>query len=291
MPLVYGTDADGNPISWWEDDASDTPSTPGGTGSVPGYSFDWANGTYTDSAGDTYSLSDGSLVSGIQNGSSGSSGSSVGGLGNLLKSLFGLGGASALSGAANSLIDRQSAKEAIEQQERQSLRSTALQESTLDPYRQQMAQGRAATKLDLAANAKYSPRSVSVPGAMAKYMPNIGGGFSYERSPETTAGLAALLRSVLSGETAPTMTDAANYGKTGYNNNLLTSSASTGRTGDPSLGLWPGERGDELTPSVLGAEGVTLRSGGDRRQNAQRTKDEIEREWQRRQRAMGVTSF
>lgn len=292
MPMVSGYDADGNPIEWWEDDPSDGSSDPNGPGSIPGYSFNWNNNTATDASGQTTSLTGGTGSTAAPS----TGGSSGGGIGNWFKNLFGLGGnsggsgssiplLSALAGGAGALVDRQSAKKAIEQQERQSLRSTALSESGMDPFRQQLSQAQAAKKLDLLANAKYAPRTMAVPSEMQRYVPQMSGGFSYTPDPATLSGYEQLLTSVLSGKTAPTMTNPANYGKT-ETLNLLTAAAgnpATGRpargaagvlTGDPAVGYPGDERGEELLPSSLGLDRRADRLAGRR---AQRAAEEAQR--------------
>lgn len=93
--------------------------------------------------------------------------------------------------------------------------NTASEESMANPFRHQVSQGRSALSLDAMERANFSPAQVT--GGSSRYAgnkPTISGGFNYEISPELRAAAASLKASVLRGETAPTMTNPANYGRT-----------------------------------------------------------------------------
>jgi len=105
-------------------------------------------------------------------------------------------------------------REKLAQDEQQNQRSTAVAESTQDPFRQQMHQARDIGRLDLMQNATMAPMSFSFDPRYAKSVPTMSGGFSYTKGPDVTNSAAALKRNVMGGNVAPTMTDPANYGKT-----------------------------------------------------------------------------
>jgi hypothetical protein len=132
--------------------------------------------------------------------------------------------------AAQAALDRQQ-KAALQNQQ------TALQESTLDPWRGTMSQVGDASRLDRLANANYTPVSVSRgPGGRV----NMAGGTTYNKSPELIAAAKAAAALVLSGGgRVPTMTDPANYGKTGtvdLSGNGLVSNASRDLTPNAAPG-------------------------------------------------------
>jgi hypothetical protein len=92
--------------------------------------------------------------------------------------------------------------------------ATALQESLANPFRHQAAQISTASALDETANGRYTPVHLAAPSGMEKYMPQMSGGYSYEKSPAIINAATAAERDVLAGHTAPTMTDPMNYGRT-----------------------------------------------------------------------------
>lgn len=93
--------------------------------------------------------------------------------------------------------------------------STALQESLANPFRHQAAQATTASALDRLERGSYTPARLSLPSnPYAKYVPQVNGGFSYEKSPELVAAAHNLKGDVLAGHTAPTMTDPMNFGRT-----------------------------------------------------------------------------
>ncbi len=108
----------------------------------------------------------------------------------------------------------QLSRESLALDREQGLMDTAARESELDPFRHQLDQAGALSKLDRLERASYSPVSVNLPDRYAQYKPTISGGYSYERSPEVKAAAGALKQNVLAGRTAPSMTSAENYGKT-----------------------------------------------------------------------------
>lgn len=90
---------------------------------------------------------------------------------------------------------------------------TALDESKLDPWRGTMSQVGDASKLDRLANSTYSPVQVSR-GQRGNIQTS--GGATYNKSPELIAAARAAAAMILSGGgQAPSMTNPANYGRTG----------------------------------------------------------------------------
>jgi hypothetical protein len=145
--------------------------------------------------------------------------------------------------------------------EGQDIRHTALAESQLDPFRQQMAQGHDLTALDVIARARNTPVQIQAPGKYAQYVPQISGGFSYDMSPQNRADALALQASIRSGQTAPTMTDKANYGKTSVLNlaNPGGPTGYAGATAPSTTGVTPGNTGGAI-PRTPGAADVDLSS-------------------------------
>lgn len=131
-------------------------------------------------------------------------GAAISGVGSALTSYFG-----AKNRNDQAALDRQAAAE------RQQA-AIASGESTLDPFRQQMSQGKDIGQLDRLERASYSPVRLSMPAGSpyARNMPRTSGGYSYEKSPELIASAGALKNDVMAGHGAPTMTNPANYGKT-----------------------------------------------------------------------------
>lgn len=125
------------------------------------------------------------------------------------------------------------------------LLDVASRESLSDPFRHQVNQVDALSRLDMIANATRTPSRINVPPEMARFVPQISGGFNYDASPDLRSAAKLLQRSVASGETAPTMTNPANYGLTGARN--LNDPSSIGMSGRPYA---PGQSG---APGVGGA--------------------------------------
>jgi hypothetical protein len=115
----------------------------------------------------------------------------------------------------NRETEEQLTREGLEQRETESLRDTASAESELDPFRHQLNQANALSKLDLLARMKIAPTRITAPARYAGAIPQRSGGLSYEMDPQVRDMAEVLKRDVASGRTAPTMTNAANYGKTG----------------------------------------------------------------------------
>jgi hypothetical protein len=136
----------------------------------------------------------------------------------LLLLMAGSQGASAAAGSIQASKARKSeeelSREKLALEREQGNQQTALQESTLDPFRQQMAQAGDMAKLDLLANASYTPTHVTPAARYASYVPQVSGGFSYQPSADVRAGAAKLKSSVMAGRGAPSATAPANYGKT-----------------------------------------------------------------------------
>jgi hypothetical protein len=160
-----------------------------------------------------------------------------------LLALLALGGASDAVGALESSAGRKQqeklTKEQIAADRERSAQSTALQESLANPFRHQAAQASTAGALDRMERASYTPARLSLPSnPYAKYMPQVSGGFSYEKSPELIAAAHNLKGDVLAGHTAPTMTNPMNYGRTAAlrldaNGNPM-GPTSGGAAGDPN---------------------------------------------------------
>lgn len=89
----------------------------------------------------------------------------------------------------------------------------AADESMADPFRQQLAQAGAIGRLDLMER-MGGTNTFTPPPEMASYVPQLVGGFSYTPSLDARGSAAALKRNIMAGNTAPTMTDPANYGRT-----------------------------------------------------------------------------
>lgn len=94
------------------------------------------------------------------------------------------------------------------------LRRTALDESLSDPFRHQLAQAGAVSRLDAMQNASFAPVSIDLPGRYAAFKPKMAGGFSWQPSDDVRQSAGALKQSVMAGRTAPSMTAPENYGKT-----------------------------------------------------------------------------
>ena len=129
------------------------------------------------------------------------------------------GGITAILGAIDAANQRkrneQASKEAIAANTAADTRDLAFKESTLDPFRHQLAQAGAIGKLDRMERAAYKPVTLGAAPGYEQYVPEMGGGFSYEKSPEFVSSAAALKRNVMGGNVAPSMTSPENYGKTG----------------------------------------------------------------------------
>lgn len=138
--------------------------------------------------------------------------------------------------------------------------STALSESLADPFRGQRSQIDIAGLLDFLENAQYSPVSLTGAPEYAQYKPSMSGGFTYQRSPELRAAAKALKETVFNGQTAPTMTDPANYGMSGAMNiNDLISKKTPSWSPDAYARTFT----PQVTPNTAmarGAAGVQVRS-------------------------------
>lgn len=97
----------------------------------------------------------------------------------------------------------------------QDTQALASKESQLDPFRSRMMQMGDASKLDRVANATTTPRSINFGGPFAGFVPKMSGGYSYQKSPQLVNAARAAQTSVLSGNPDPSMTNTANYGRTG----------------------------------------------------------------------------
>jgi hypothetical protein len=126
---------------------------------------------------------------------------------------LGQGIAGAMEGSANRKQheeDREAAKDTANQR-------VAVEESMANPFRHQAAHGATVSALDRLERGSYTPVTLATPpsaGKYASYVPQMSGGFSYEKSPELRKTAGALKADVMSGRTAPTMTDPLNYGRT-----------------------------------------------------------------------------
>jgi hypothetical protein len=125
---------------------------------------------------------------------------------------------------------------------------TAERESELDPFRQQMDQAGDVASLDRLERASYTPHRYTMSPRGAAPQIESTGGYDYTKSPELVAAAAALKNDVLSGHTAPTMTDPKNFGKTAVLNLL----AQRARRRNPMPQTSPYGNADDLSPSYYG---------------------------------------
>lgn len=109
--------------------------------------------------------------------------------------------------------EKEMQQNSIQAQEGANTQSLAFNESQLDPFRQQMAQGNDVASLDKLERASYTPVKVSTAGGPGAPFTRTGG-YSYTKSPELVQAAGDLKKSILAGNGAPTMTNPANYGKT-----------------------------------------------------------------------------
>jgi hypothetical protein len=164
--------------------------------------------------------------------------------------------------AANRQNDKQIAADKA-----RATQAVGAREAELDPFRQQMAQASALSKLDLISRMNNQARQTDFSSSpYAKYIPKSTGGPSYEKSPDLIAWLTSLQRDVASGHSAPTMTNPANYGRTAALDMNRTLGGDTGMgTGG---GLGPRAQGSGGSyggpqPSFAGAgPGMASFSGG-----------------------------
>jgi hypothetical protein len=115
------------------------------------------------------------------------------------------GAGSAISAGKKNKSEEALARDKIASDERMHGIDTALEESTLNPFRQQMAQAGSLSTLDRLERGSYSPVRLAPSGPYASSVPSMTGGYSYEKSPELTASAGALKRDVMSGHTAPSV--------------------------------------------------------------------------------------
>lgn len=175
--------------------------------------------------------------------------------------ILGLGGGLA-NGIAGSIanINNQNRQAQAQQEANQLSRDTntldvAKSEETLDPFRQQMDQAGDLAKLDQLQHASFHRVNVAPDPMYASSVPQVSGGFSYEKSPQLLSDAAALQKNIEGGNVAPTMTDPTNYGKTGTLN--LLQIAADGK--DP--GTVSGAAGAPLDPASY-LTGVPQRTAG-----------------------------
>lgn len=138
---------------------------------------------------------------------------------------------SAAQGAIGGVLAARQREQDRELQEQESERDTALAESALNPFRHQLNQAETIGRLDMLEHASYAPVSITPPERYANRMPTITGGPSYAGPSDSTRQAAgALRRNVTAGQTAPSMTDPANFGRTATVD-------LSGLTGQPDKGL------------------------------------------------------
>jgi hypothetical protein len=124
--------------------------------------------------------------------------------------------ANAATGIAGSISARKNQKKQLEAEKELANQKVALEESGMNPFRQQLQQGKAIAGLDMLERASYAPTQVNLP-AGSRYggnVPQFTGGFNYTKSPELTSSAGRLKTDVMAGHTAPSMTNPANYGRT-----------------------------------------------------------------------------
>lgn len=117
----------------------------------------------------------------------------------------------------------------MQMSEEQSLRDTALKESLADPFRHLRQQGAGLTSMDLLANFPRTSSNITPPANVAPYMGTVSRGWTPSESLRTNA--SKLYDAIAAGRTAPTMTDPANYGRTGALNLTSSTTPSAGGGG------------------------------------------------------------
>jgi hypothetical protein len=111
-------------------------------------------------------------------------------------------------------LEEQLSAERIAAQADINRQDVALKESLANPFRNQLDQAGSIGALDRMERSTYTPFKLSgAPPRYAGSIPEMSGGYSYEKSPELISSAAALKRNVMGANTAPTMTNPANYGK------------------------------------------------------------------------------
>lgn len=153
-----------------------------------------------------------------------------------LASGIGGGALGAWSASRNRTQDRELREEQNELTEEQDIRRTALQESLADPFRHQRAQAGALTSLDMIQNFSNG-RRIAPPANIAAYSGRPTGN-RYQPSATMRDHAGSLFGNVAAGNTAPTMTDPANYGRTGAVN-LTAPTAAPGAGGATGVGDEP----------------------------------------------------
>lgn len=142
-----------------------------------------------------------------------------------LASGIGGGALAAYSSSKNRSQDRELREDENEMSEAQALQRTALQESIANPFRHQRDQAASLTSLDMLQRFGQGGRHITPPSNVAPFAGNVRPG--YQPSDRMRADAGRLYDDVAAGHTAPTMTDPANYGKTGAVN-LSAPAAGTG---------------------------------------------------------------
>lgn len=115
----------------------------------------------------------------------------------------------------------------------------ASTESRLDPFRSRMSQMGDVAKLDRVANATTSPVRLNLSGPFAGFKPNVTGGYSYTKSPALVQAAKDAQSSIMSGQADPSMTNPANYGKTGALNLNATGSGQVSPTSSAAFASGP----------------------------------------------------
>lgn len=76
-------------------------------------------------------------------------------------------------------------------------RQLAFEESLADPYRSQLHGANAINRLDMLERSRYEPTRLQAPSEMQAFVPQMGGGTSYSKSPEAVASFGGLKRDVI----------------------------------------------------------------------------------------------
>ena len=121
----------------------------------------------------------------------------------------------AAAGAASSAAASSAAKKKAKADQESGAANLRLEESSMDPFRHQMAQARNIGKLDMMEHASFTPRTITPPARYAGKVPTFAGGPSYAPSADVRSSAAALKQNVMAGQTAPTASDPRNSGRTG----------------------------------------------------------------------------
>jgi hypothetical protein len=142
--------------------------------------------------------------------SAGSSGAAAGGASSVFTRLVERYGASAVSGAVEAYLKQHETEATLDERRQEANQRTALNESTLDPFRGYMAQASDLSHLDLMDH-DYTASPLQLDAKYGAGL-NLPPSQSYAPSALTRQVLASARSSIAGGNTAPTLTNPSNYG-------------------------------------------------------------------------------